>query len=352
MRPGGLRSPIDPMLFVLRRGAQVAIHAAHVDDGLTTGDPELAEYLDACIAARFSSKRTDGDHTFCGFQCNFLADGRIKIHQGDYARKLVEQHEYAGATPTDTPLTNKFTALSEPRSGSTTTPTSLNFASALGGVGYLTYTRPDLKYFYGVLTTVTSPSTACPDAPLPAHYLALARGLRYIAGTLDRGLIFDGSRGLDLEVFKDASFAKEIQVDANGCAKSRSGFVIMLCGAAIVAASSRQTPVALSTPEVYALTLCTRAVLCARRLLSFMLGTSLPPTVVFEDNDTVIKQLKRRDLTARARHLVLNFGFLLKAQDDGEIRVKWKATDEMAADMLTKMDYKSFHRFADYVSGN
>ena len=78
-----------------------------------------------------------------------------------------------------------------------------------------------------------------------------------------------------------------------------------------------------------------------------MLGTSLPPTVVFEDNDTVIKQLKRRDLTARARHLVLNFGFLLKAQDDGEIRVKWNATDEMAADMLTKMDYKSFHRFAD-----
>ena len=105
------------MLFVLRRGARVAIHAAHVDDGLTTGDPELAEYLDACIAARFPSKRTNGDHTFCGFQCNFLADGRIKIHQGDYARKLVEQHEYAGATPTDTPLTNKFTALSEPGSG-------------------------------------------------------------------------------------------------------------------------------------------------------------------------------------------------------------------------------------------
>jgi len=59
----------------------------------------------------------------------------------------------------------------------------------------------------------------------------------------------------------------------------------MLCGAAITTASSRQTPVALSTleAEVYAPTLRTRAVLCARRLLSFMLGTSLPPTVVFED---------------------------------------------------------------------
>ena len=61
-------------------------------------------------------------------------------------------------------------------------------------------------------------------------------------------------------------------------------------GLPIATASARQTPLAISTPEAeaYALMLCVRAVLCVRRLLSFMLGTSLPVTTIFEDNDAVI----------------------------------------------------------------
>ena len=351
---GCARSPIDPMLFVLRRGTQVAIHAAHVDDGLTTGDPELVEYLDARIAARFPSKRTDGDHVFVGLQYEHLPDNRIKVHQGNYAAKLVKQHGYADSRPVTTPLTDGWKASDVTTTEGAPSSRDLRFDSALGGVGYLTFTRPDLKYFYGVLTTVAMPSLSVPDAPRASHYLALARGLRYIAGTLQRGLIYDGERGIDLEVFKDASFAGEIHGDAKGNSKSRSGYCIMLCGAAIATASARQTPIAISTPEseVYALMLCVRAVLCVRRLLSFMLGTSLPVTTIFEDNDAVIKQLMKRDLSARARHLRLNFGFILKAQDDGEVRVVWKKTGEMVADMFTKMDYKTFQQFADYASGN
>lgn len=351
---GCARSPIDPMLFVLRRGTHVVIHAAHVDDGLTTGDPELVEYLDARIAARFPSKRTDGDHVFVGLQYEHLPDDRIKVHQGNYAAKLVKQHGYADSRPVATPLTDGWKASDVSITEGAPSSRDLRFDSALGGVGYLTFTRPELKYFYGVLTTVAMPSLSVPDAPRASHYLALARGLRYIAGTLQRGLIYDGKRGIDLEVFKDASFAGEIHGDAKGNSKSRSGYCIMLCGAAIATASARQTPIAISTPEAeaYALMLCVRAVLCVRRLLSFMLGTSLPVTTIFEDNDAVIQQLKKRDLSARARHHRLNFGFILKAQDDGEIRVIWKKTGEMVADVFTKMDYKTFQQFADYASGN
>ena len=353
---GCARSPIDSMLFVLRRGPLVALHAAHVDDGLTTGNTELVEYLDAQIAARFPPRRTDGlSFSFAGFEYERLTDGRIRVYQGSFAAKLVAQHGFTDAHPASTPLLDNFTALGAidaARGGMSTT--ELDFPSALGGIGYLTRTRPGLKFLYGVLTTVANPSASCPTAPTPAHYQALARGLRYIKGTLDRGLIFDGSCGLDIVAYKDAGFAREIATDAKGKSKSRSGYVILLGGAALSSASVRQVPVALSTAEaeIYALMLCVRAVICTRRLLSFALGVSLPPTVVFEDNDAVIKQLHRRDLTARTRHLRLNFGFVLKAIDDGDVDVVFKKTSEMVADYTTKMDAASYKRFDDYATGN
>ena len=98
--------------------------------------------------------------------------------------------------------------------------------------------------------------------------------------------------------------------------------------------------------------LCVGAVICTRRPLSFALGVSLPPTVAFEDNDAVIKQLHRRDLTARTRQLRLNFGFVLKAINDGDVVVVFKKTSEMVADYTTKMDAASFKRFDDYATCN
>jgi hypothetical protein len=229
---GCSRSPIDPMLFVLRRGPLVALHVAHVDDGLTTGDPELVEYLDARIAARFPSKRTDGkSFDFVGVEYKRFDDGRIHVNQSLYAAKLVAQFGYADARPASTPLVQGFTALGalEAARGLAST-VELDFAAALGGVGFLTRTRPGLKYIYGVLTTVARPSLSCPSAPTAGHYRALARGLRYIKGTLDRGLLFDGARGLELAAYKDASFAHEIATDAKGNGKSAQA--LWLCFAA------------------------------------------------------------------------------------------------------------------------
>ena len=100
---GCARSPIDPVLSVLHRGSLVALHAAHIDENFTTGDTELVEYLDARIAARFPSRRTDGSSfSFVGFEYERLADGHIHVHQGSFVAKFVAQHGFVGARSAST----------------------------------------------------------------------------------------------------------------------------------------------------------------------------------------------------------------------------------------------------------
>ena len=73
---------------------------------------------------------------------------------------------------------------------------------------------------------------------------------------------------------------------------------------------------------------------------------------MFEDNGTVIKRLHHRALAARTRHLRLNFGFVLKAIDDGDVDVVSKNTSEMVADYTAKMDTASYDRSDDCTTGN
>ena len=55
-----------------------------------------------------------------------------------------------------------------------------------------------------------------------------------------------------------------------------------------------------------------------RRLV---LDASLPTSVVHCGNISVIMQLQKRDLSARARHIRTNLGFVYDAIDDGDIVV-------------------------------
>ena len=67
---------------------------------------------------------------------------------------------------------------------------AIDFRRALGCICYLIYTRPDLVFAFGVLSTVSAPSRAIPDAPTPTHRRGLARTIRYISTSRDLGLFF------------------------------------------------------------------------------------------------------------------------------------------------------------------
>ena len=190
------------------------------------------------------------------------------------------------------------------------------------------HTRPDVSFAFGVLSTVSRPSRAAPDAPTAVHRRGLGRTMRYLGASHLLGLRFSRDFGWATFIYKDASYARELHRGAKGTALSRSGYAFMIAGATVDSASLRQAATALSTAEAESNSLClaVRRGLVIRRVISFMVRRSLPPTIVFEDNEAVIRQLKKRDLTSRNRHTRVNLGFVIDAVDAREIEVRWVGT--------------------------
>jgi hypothetical protein len=98
-------------------------------------------------------------------------------------------------------------------------------------------THPDIAYAVGVLAR-------CISKPTAAHWLAAKSLLRYLHGTSNLGLVFDGSTEPSLLGYSDADYGGDV-----GTRRSTTGYVLMLGGAAISWQSKRQPTVAVSTIE-------------------------------------------------------------------------------------------------------
>ena len=214
---------------------------------------------------------------------------------------------------------------------------------------------PSLLFAFGILSTVACPSAAVPDAPAPGHRSALARVLRYMSGMIGYGLRFAHNHtGFALRLYIDASHGREAHHTAAGFRKSRSGGCILASGACIHAWSGTQQCTALSTfeSELYALVLGLRNLLALRRITTFIIGATLPTSTVFCDNQSVIAQLQRRDLSSRSRHIRTNLGFVYEAIDNGDVHVEYIRSEDNPANTHTAAENRyRFTRSVAVLSG-
>jgi hypothetical protein len=117
------------------------------------------------------------------------------------------------------------------------------YASAVGSLMYaMVCTRTDIAHAVGVLSRYMS-------KPGKEHWTKVKRVFRYLRGTTNYGLCYQGRLGLDRVVdihgFVDADRARDLDHR-----RSTSGYVFNLFGGAISWMSKRHVVVALSTTEV------------------------------------------------------------------------------------------------------
>jgi hypothetical protein len=84
------------------------------------------------------------------------------------------------------------------------------------------------------------------------HAIAVKRILRYLKGTVDKGIIFKTNKSNKIDCYVDSFFAGLFGV-GDGlkpiCAKSRTGYLTKFCDVPIIWVSKMQTQIALSTIE-------------------------------------------------------------------------------------------------------
>ena len=77
------------------------------------------------------------------------------------------------------------------------------YRSIIGGLQYLTMTRPDIAFTVNKLSQFL-------QTPTVNHWQTCKRLLRYLKGTLDHGILFKPATNLFLEGYYDADWASNI----------------------------------------------------------------------------------------------------------------------------------------------
>jgi histone deacetylase 1/2 len=164
-------------------------------------------------------------HYFLGIEVKKRKDGLV-LTQERYATDILERVNMSNCKPISTPMpTSEKLSIHD---GEKLGPQdSTRYRSIVGGLQYLTLTRPDISFAVNkVCQFLHSPSLV--------HWLAVKRIIRYIKGTIKNGLHIRKSDSMVVSAFSDADWA--------GCPddrRSTRGFAVFL-GSNLISWSARK----------------------------------------------------------------------------------------------------------------
>lgn len=140
------------------------------------------------------------------------------------------------ATPTDEP--KKLKQRLEFISDSDEEAKNVPYREAIGSLMYLTIgSRPDIAYAVGKLARFC-------EKPKLKHWMAVKRLLRYVKGTSNMGLSYNGFNEEGVVGYTDSDWAGDV-----GDRKSTSAYVFIMTGAAVTWSSTKQMIIATSSCE-------------------------------------------------------------------------------------------------------
>ncbi|XP_075097967.1 secreted RxLR effector protein 161-like [Nicotiana tabacum] len=165
----------------------------------------------------------------------------LYLSQENYIRKVLERFNMQNSSPVETPISKGYTLGSQmcPKTPEETERMSrVPYRSAVGSLMYdMVCTRPDICQAVSLVSRYqTDPSLA--------HWQAVKRIMRYLKGTADYALCYQGSKDLRLVGYNDADHGGDLDER-----KSTSGYVFLLSDGAISWSSKKQSCVSLSTME-------------------------------------------------------------------------------------------------------
>jgi len=224
------------------------------------------------------------------------------------------------------------------------------YTSVVMKLSYLaTQSRPDISFSVNILATHL-------QSPNKSDWNALIRVLRYVRGTYDLGILFQrSSSGLIMvtneanslsdpeympQAFADASYAEEVG------RKSRSGYLMMMCGGIVTWYSKKQSTVAQSSTEAeyYSLSEVVKEALWMRSLLAELNILISKPITVHQDNQSTMAIAMNPINHQRVKHMDVRVHFLRHHLEHKHIELVYCPTENMIADILTKALPPQSHR--------
>jgi len=278
---------------------------------------------------------------FLGIKFETKPDGAIECTQRGLIKKTLEAAEMESCNPNSVPAAQH--GLGTDAEGEPMDET-WNYRGICGMLLYLsTNTRPDIAF-------AVSQVCRFGTNPKKSHATAVKTILRYLKKTQDKGIIVKpGDHEFNLDLYVDADFCglfgREDPRNPESV-KSRTGYIITLCGWPIVWKSHLQSHLSQSTleAEYSALSSSLRVFIPLRRLIEDMiektnykqLKDSRLHATVFEDNQSTYFLATNQRITSRTKYLLAKWHWFWDAYNRNEFTIVKCPTDKQNADYLTK----------------
>ena len=320
---GFKRAVSDASLFILHHSKAPVYLIVYVDDIIITGpNASNVDLFIQSLACRFSLKDLGTLSYFLGVEVTPTVHG-LFLNQRKYIIDLLGRLGMADAKPSPTPMVATQTLRA---TSGTVLEAPTAYRAALGGLQYLTLTRPDVAFAVNKLSQFM-------HRPTTDHWSALKRLMRYLCGTLEKGITIFRDSPSTLHAFSDADWAGD-----KDDYLSTMGYVLFLGRNPITWASKKQKSLARSSTEAEyrAVATTTAELLWVRNLLHEL---NIPVThtpVIYCDNLSATFLSSNPIFSSKMKHLALAFHFIREQVRHGTMRVSHVSTGDQLADFLTK----------------
>lgn len=298
-------SSTDPSLFIYHTDLDTILLLLYVDDIVLTGSSSQSlSNLIHSLSLQFHMKDLGPLHYFLGIEVKNTSD-HLFLCQTKYAKDLLTRAHMLECKPITTPVSLKPTVLIN---DSDLLFNPFEYRSLVGGLQYLTLTRPDVAYATNQLCQKL-------QKPTIADLHRLKRVLRYVKGTLNLGVFIHSRSSLHL-------------------------------GSNLISwAAKKQSTVSRSSTEAeYRALASTSAELTWISFVLRDIGCSLTsPTQLFCDNKSAISLTINPVLHARTKHIEIDFHFVREKVSSGSLQVKCVPSNCQIADIFTKPLSRTTH---------
>ena len=257
------------------------------------------------------------------------SDTGTTVAQEDMANRIVEKLQLSDAKPKPAPLPQ------DARKCTSTSGELLNeefqtlYRSAVGMIGYLTYTRPDLLYARHFLARYAR-------APTMEHWRMLNHCGKYIKGTATLGLVFrcgNENQKPRMQVYVDSDHATDKEDR-----KSVTGIAVFMNGNYVGGDARKQsTPEGSSTgAEIRASALATKRAIGDKNSLDMMTHSPLLPIPIMIDNQATVDLYHSPKLGRKIKYLAVDILMCRSYKDQGLVSYNKVDTKDNISDMMTK----------------
>jgi hypothetical protein len=322
MSLGFTKSKADSNLYFKVMNDEPVILLLYVDDLFLTGEENLITECKKKLASEFEMKDLGLMHYFLGLEV-WQSPERIFLKQGKYVVEILKRFDMLECKSMNTPMEAKLKLLVDT---SSELIDAMLYRQIIGSLMYLTNTKLDICFAVNTLSQYLV-------EPRHVHLVAAKHVMRYLKGTLDCGLNYDGDHDFILSGYTDSNWAGSVSNR-----KSTSGCCFSLGSAMISWQRRKQSSITLSTVEAeYIVVVSTSCeAIWLQKLLIGLFDLETEATTILCDNQSCIKMTKKHVFHDKSKHIEIRYHYICDMVQRGAIKLQYVSTDEQVVDVLTK----------------